>query len=104
MACWYFLFEGKFKEGDPVYGLKGVCSSCIVPEEDYFQAKANFISALAEYDIELVQIEDFFNVTLEDMDISDPDNKPWIEWHNQAVEESNVLFDPWQIFDDERPS
>jgi hypothetical protein len=99
MSCWYFLFEGRFRSGDPTYGMKGVCSSCIVPEADYEKAKACFIQALDSQNIELIQIEDSFDIALEELDLNDPDNKPWIEWHNEAVKEDEVMFDPWQVFD-----
>lgn len=99
MTAWYFLFEGKFRNGDPTFGFKGVCSGCIVPAIERERAYEMFINALETEEIDLVLIEDEFEVNPSDLDKTAPENIPWIKWHNEAWECGSVLFDPWQVFD-----
>lgn len=99
MTAWYFLFEGEFQDGDPTYGCKTVCSSCIVPAKGRKDCFEMFLAALESEGIDLVTIDDEFEVDPSNLDKNAIENKQWIEWHNEAWECGEVLFDPWQVFD-----
>jgi hypothetical protein len=101
MSAWYFLFEGRFSQGDPSYGLKGVCSSCIVPRSEYDAALELFVISLKKNDIILTLIEDSFQILPQELDSSMPENQSWLKWHDEAIRKDVVLFDPWQVFDPE---
>lgn len=100
MKCWYFLFEGIFRNRSPKYNLKGVYSSAMVPAESKKVAKHELQKALKEYEIELVKIEDQFIFDPCDYDRDDPDNITWFSLFDEATRFKRVIFTPWEVFDD----
>jgi hypothetical protein len=100
MNYWYFKFEGRFQNGDPQYGCKGVISSCLVPENDYEKARSRFLAALEENDIDLVDILECFELDGTGLDPADEVNTFWINWYQEAVIANEPVFDRWHVFDD----
>ena len=100
MNFWYFKFEGRFKQHSPRYGCKGVFSGCLVPEESYEKAHILFLNALEENDIELVEINESFDVNGAELDPEDENNDFWIDWYNETKSAGEVVFDKWHVFDE----
>jgi hypothetical protein len=99
MSFWYFRFEGRFREGSPTYGCKGVFSSCVVPESNFQRAKARFDRALARNKIDLIGILESFDVDGDELDPEDERNALWIKWCDQAKKRKRVVFDKWHVFE-----
>lgn len=98
MRYWYFLFEGIFKEGAYEDNFNGVFSSVLLPALDKKHAIQCLKQSLDKEQINLVKIDDDFELIINNMDMSDEDNKYWINWFDAVVKENGAVFTPWQVF------
>jgi hypothetical protein len=101
MKCWYFRFEGRFRDGDPIYQCKGVFSSCMIPEETCKKAKLVFLQVLNENRVDLLNIIECFDVDEKGIDPKDSDNTFWIEWCQESIKTRKPVFDKWHVFDEQ---
>ena len=98
---WYFKFEGRFPQGSPEHGCRGVFSGCLVPVSSKSVAETRFKEALAEEGVELVAVEESFPIDGSELDPGDPDNAFWIEWYDETHARNRPTFDKFHVFDDE---
>ena len=99
MEYWYFLFEGVVRTNTGTDRPGGVYSSAMAPGLNKRKAEENLINALDAEGIDLVAITDRFRYDAHEVDESDPENRPWICWHEEVVRTKQVVFTPWQLFD-----
>ena len=100
MKFWWFKFEGWFSESSREFPGQGVFSECLVPADNHTDAESRFYSALAEREINVIEIEDSFMVDTspESMDPEDPDNLFWIEWSEQTELAGTPTFEAFHLY------
>lgn len=79
MPYWFFFFEGRFRQDAPEFAGKGVFAKCLAPLAKYPNAEMLFMEALAYHGINLVEIQEFFEVGPEELDTDEPDNQLWLD-------------------------
>ena len=100
MKFWCFHFEGAFTKESPEYPEQGMFSACLVPAEDYAAAEFSFLEALAERNINLIEIEEHFPVDTDpqEMDLEAPENLYWIEWGEETELAGKPTFEAFHLF------
>ena len=101
MKFWYFLFEGVFDDCSSENNEKGVCSSVLLPAISEAEARELLINSLKDEGIKLIQVDDFFQWDVNDIDMEDENNVPWIEWYEEVQKMKAPVFTPWQVFEPE---
>ena len=100
MIYWWFKFEGWFdKEAGEDAGM-GVFSECLVKAGQYDDAEFEFLSALTNRHINLLEIEDNFPVDTnpDQLDYSNPDNTSWIEWCEETELAGAPTFGDFHLY------
>lgn len=98
MKFWCFHFEGYFSKDSAEYPEEGVFSSCLVPAANYLDAEFDFLQALAERKINLIEMGENFPVDTEDMDLEDPNNIYWLEWCEETEMAEKVTFEAFDLY------
>jgi len=100
MKFWWFKFEGWFSDDSPENAGQGVFSECLVPKENLVDAEFEFLAALVERRINLIEIEDYFLVSTDpqEMDYSNADNKFWIDWCDETTVAGKPTFEPYHMY------
>lgn len=97
---WYFKFEGWFSDDSTEHPGKGVFSDCLVRADTFGEAEFEFYRALAERKINLLELEEYFEVNTdpERMDHQNPDNLFWIEWCEETELAGKPTFDEFYLY------
>jgi hypothetical protein len=98
MKFWCFHFEGYFSKDSLEYPEEGVFSWCLVPKSNYLDAEFNFLEALAERKINLIEIIEDFLVDMEDMDMEYKNNLYWIEWCEETEMAGKPTFEVFDLY------
>lgn len=100
MKFWWFKFEGWFSDDSSEYAGEGVFSECLVQKGDQFDAEFEFLAALAERKINLIEIEDRFLISTDpnDIDYENPDNQYWLDWCNETEAAGHPTFEAFHLY------
>lgn len=100
MKFWCFCFEGAFTSDAPEYPNKGVFSECLVQADNYIDAEFDFLQALTERKIKLLEIQENFPIDNdpEQMDPENENNLFWIEWCEEVEMAGKPSFEAFNLY------
>ncbi len=98
MKFWCFHFEGVFTKDSLEYPEEGVYSWCLVPANSYIDAEFDFLKALTERKIKLIEVDEHFPVDTDDIDLEDVGNLYWIEWCEETEMAGRPTFEAFDLY------
>lgn len=100
MKFWCFHFEGYFEKDAPEYAEEGVFSSCLVKADNYENAEFEFLKALTDKKINLLEISENFLIDTDpnELDYDNKDNLFWIEWCEEVEISGKASFEAFNLY------